>query len=334
MHGPRHLKPDASTSSHLEAPGDREPAWSFACPNCRSAVQIGDGGAHCPRCDRIYACASGIWRFLPDERLIPYEQFLREYRIVRKHQGWGKPDSTYFLALPDVTTDDPQREIWRRRRQSYQLLVEKIIEPATRRRGPLRILDLGAGNCWLAYQLTKRGHQAAAIDISVDSTDGLGAHLWYHAELEKIGRAPFTPIQAEFDELPLLGRAVDMVLFNGSLHYSKDCRVTLREASRVLSPEGALIIMDSPVYRHAWSGEQMVREREDELERVHNFRSASIPAENFLTFGRLEDLARDLGLRWKMYGQAGIVSRVVQQRRRMGGLREFAAMPVIAGYRV
>lgn len=313
------------------------PSWSFACPICRNALALGSRDARCAQCDRVYARSSEIWRFLPEERLAQYEQFLREYHIVREDQGWGRLDASYFLALPHVAPDDPQRDMWRRRGGSCRLLFANIIGPmAARRKRPLRILDLGAGNCWLAYQLTELGHQVAAIDLSVDPTDGLGAHVWYRRELEKARRTRFTLIQAEFDRLPLSGHGVDVALFNASLHYSTDCGVTLREALRVLSPEGAVIIVDSPVYRHAGSGEQMVRERETEFERTYGFRSDSVPAEYFLTTDRLEELAHELALQWQTYppvGRSDLRVRVKGQWRRLRGLRELAAMPVIAGYR-
>jgi predicted RNA methylase len=44
---------------------------------------------------------------------------------------------------------------------------------------PLRIADLGAGNCWLSYRLALRGHLPIAIDIQGDPLDGLGAGLHY-----------------------------------------------------------------------------------------------------------------------------------------------------------
>jgi SAM-dependent methyltransferase len=177
------------------------------------------------------------------------------------------------------------------------------------------------------------GHQVAAIDLSLDAMDGLGAHLWYRSELEKARCTPFTIIQSEFDHLPLTDGDADVALFNASLHYSVDAGVTLREALRVLSPRGILAIVDSPVYRKASSGEQMVREREIEFERTYGFRSDSVPAENFLTVDRLNSLARDLGLRWEKYVPPGAASRVKTRFRRIRGLREFAEMPVIAGFR-
>jgi SAM-dependent methyltransferase len=259
---------------------------------------------------------------------------LHEYRIVRADQGWGQSDPAYFLALPTVPPNDPQSAVWQRRRHSYETLLREVILPAEARLGrPLSVIDIGAGNCWLAHRLTQLGHRVVAVDISTDVGDGLGAYKWYLGEREARANTRLTPVQAEFDHIPLVDREIDVAVFNASLHYSTNYEPTLREALRVLAPEGVLAIMDSPVYRHAGSGEQMVREREQAFERTYGFRSDSMPAEHFLTTRRLEELARDLALRWQVYGRAGRLSYAVGPWRRLRGLRELAQMPVIVGYR-
>jgi SAM-dependent methyltransferase len=271
---------------------------------------------------------------------VRYTSFLREYHTIRHDQGWGRPDAGYFLALPEVAANDPQWAIWRRRTESYHVLRLQVIAPLAERLGrPLRILDLGAGNCWLTYRLTELGHQVAAVDLSADATDGLGAHSWYAHELETRGRSPMTPIQADFNHLPLPDYAVDLALFNASLHYSIASEETLREALRVLAPDGIVVILDSPVYHDALSGEQMVRERESAFERSYGFRSDSLPAEQFLTWHRLDDLACALDLHWRICAAVGgrnfgsLSYRTRRLWRRVRGLRELAELPVIVGAR-
>src|SRR5581483_4015429 len=113
-----------------------------------------------------------------------------------------------------------------------------------------------------------------------------------------------------FDRLPFPNDEADVAVFNASLHYSTDYGVTLREALRVLSPQRIVVIMDSPVYRQAGSGAQMVRERTGAFERRYGFRSDSVPAEHFLTTDRLAELAHDLALRWQPYAPVSSVSRL------------------------
>lgn len=321
------MNPDVRQSVSVPAP------WRFACPICRHVLDSRSDELSCARCDMSYTSSSGIWRFLPEERAQHYRRFLHEYRLVREKQGWGRPDASYFLSLPDVARNDPQWEIWRRRRRSFAVLVSRVIEPMSAHlRSPLRVLDLGAGNCWLSHRLSQLGHHVAAIDVSDDWVDGLGAHGWYRSSAGTF----FTPVQAEFDRLPLCRTSADIVVFNGSFHYSPEFSVTLREAISMLVPEGVVVILDSPVYRSAASGEAMVRERELAFERLCGCQSSELVAEQYLTWKRLSELANAVGVRWNtlaLPGRAGsqLRGQLRKRFRALCGLRELATMPVIVG---
>ncbi len=263
---------------------------------------------------------------MPEGRAKQYEDFLREYQIVRAQEGWGASHADYFRALPRVARDDPQRKTWRIRAKSFGALLDRAVAPREAQLGrPMRILDLGAGNCWLSHRLAQRGHQVAAVDISLSTTDGLGAHVWYQPHR-------FLPVQAEFDRLPFAAGQMDLVLFNASLHYSTDCAVTLTEARRVLRPDGRLVIMDSPVYEGAASGEQMVRERETAYQRTYGFRSNALGAENFLTTERLNELAVAVGIRWEVFAPFYGVDWLLRPwKAKLRGSREPAKLPLIVG---
>jgi SAM-dependent methyltransferase len=194
------------------------------------------------------------------------------------------------------------------------------------RNRPVRTLDLGAGNGWLSYRLAERGHQVAAVDLLTDNRDGLGTHTLY-----PVG---YTPIQAEFDRLPLDDGQADLAVFNASLHYSRDYEVTLSEALRVLRDEGTLVILDSPVYRQRRSGEKMIEERGRSFETRYGFRSGSPPGEGFLTFNRLDQLSNRLGVEWQtlkpFYGLGWTAKR---WRELVFGSREPATFMLIVGGR-
>jgi ubiquinone/menaquinone biosynthesis C-methylase UbiE len=155
----------------------------------------------------------------------------------------------------------------------------------------LKILDLGAGDGWLSNRLAAQGDRVLAVDLLVNEQDGLGA--WKHYEHS------FTPVQAEFNHLPVMDRFADAMIFNASFHYSEDYAKTLKEALRVASAQGLIIIMDSPLYRHASSGDQMVQEREAQFKEKYGFASDNLQSENYLTYARLDELARELNLTWK-----------------------------------
>jgi SAM-dependent methyltransferase len=190
----------------------------------------------------------------------------------------------------------------------------------------MRIVDLGAGNGWLAYQLALRGHSVAALDIQTDAHDGLGAWVHYDAQ--------FTPIQAEFDRLPLAAAQADLAVFNGSLHYSADCAATLAEALRVLRPDGLVAVLDSPMYAAASNGAAMVDERQAGFQRIYGFASDALPSEHYLTPGRVHELGEALGLRWHIlrpfHGWRWALRPYLA---RLRGGRQPAEFPVLIGSR-
>ncbi|MEW5988476.1 MAG: class I SAM-dependent methyltransferase [Chloroflexota bacterium] len=267
----------------------------LACPRCRMALAAdGPDAARCPAEGTVYYRVEGIWRMLLPERTAVFERFSREYERVRQAEGWGLPERTYYLALPFRDLSGRHRDVWAIRRRSYQTLVAEIVEPQAKAAGrPLRVLDLGAGNGWLSYRLSQQGQQVAAVDLLTNAVDGLGAHVYY-------GR-PFLTIQAEFDRLPLSEGQVDLVIFNGSLHYASHYEQTLAEALRALTDEGQIVIMDSPFYHDPDSGRRMVQEREERFAQLYGFRGDSLPNENYLTFDRLAELGRQLHLAWAIH---------------------------------
>jgi hypothetical protein len=57
--------------------------------------------------------------------------------------------------------------------------------------------------------------------------------------------------------------------------------------------------MDSPVYRRSSSGEKMVEERKTDFMKRYGFASDSLQSENFLTYTRMRELGKSLGVRWR-----------------------------------
>jgi SAM-dependent methyltransferase len=145
----------------------------------------------------------------------------------------------------------------------------------------------------MSYRLALRQHRPVALDIFADSRDGLGAARHYPVR--------FFSVEAEFDRLPFCAARFDLVVYNSSIHYSTDYRRTLSEAQRVLRPQGRAVIIDSPIYRERQHGEWMRVERHAQFERTYGFRSDNIPSIEFLDLSILEELSKDLGIRWQIH---------------------------------
>ena len=252
-------------------------------------------------------------------------QFAREYRTVRRAEGWGSLDGAYYRHLPFQDLTGRFTDIWRIRARSYHTFLHRVLAPLESLTGrPLNVVDLGAGSGWLGYRLARRGHWVAAVDLLDDVLDGLGAVRHY--------ATPVRPLLAEFDHLPMPTGHLDLAVFNASFHYSTDYAKTLCETLRVLRKQGTLVILDSPVYRGPTSGMRMVQERQARFLAKYGFASDALPSEHFLTPARLDMMAAELGIAWRLH-RPGLDWRS-SLGRAIGGIRarrEPAQFPVIVG---
>jgi ubiquinone/menaquinone biosynthesis C-methylase UbiE len=289
---------------------------TLACPICQSVLSVKGAAATCATCQQTFARREGIWRFLPQSRACEFADFLREYQTVRADEDWGAADADYYRTLPHVGKDDPQRNIWRIRARSFERLLTLIGNG-----GPVKILDVGAGNGWLANQLGRRGHTVAALDLADDSHDGLGARVHYAASFETY--------QAEFDRMPFGEAQFDMVIFNAALHYARALSVTLREARRVMRSDGSIIVMDSPFYSRPSSGAAMLAEREASFAHKYGF-NRQVRTIGFLTRADLEQSAAEAGLEMDIWAEDNRWAARLRRtwiERRTG--REPARFPVV-----
>jgi SAM-dependent methyltransferase len=300
-------------------------AFKLACPRCHAPLPPAANATSltCPQDGLTFEQIDGIWRFLLPERVAHLSQFMQEYEQVRQAEGWGGPDATYYRALPFVDRSGRYAHIWHIRAQSYRVLCRRLLPVGTE---PQRILDLGAGNGWLANRLAQAGHQVAAVDLMTNARDGLGTHRYYDAA--------YLPLQAEYDYLPLAQAQADLAIFNGSFHYATSYEQTLGEVLRVLRPQGRIVIMDSPLYRDGRSGQQMVQERQAAFAEQFGFRGDALPHENYLTPDRLTELANAFSLKWQVikpfYGWRWAIRPWLA---RLRGHREPASFYLIVGRR-
>jgi SAM-dependent methyltransferase len=242
----------------------------------------------------------GIWRFLPPDRAAIFAPFLRDYTSIRDAEGYGYDDLARLRRLPDVDPAEPLAWQWRMRAVSFASLRRHVLvrpssfvlRPSSNEHSKLRVLDLGAGVGWLSNRLAELGHNPYAIDLNLDQRDGLGAARHYDGD--------WPCMQAEFDRLPLAEQQADLVIYNASLHYSTGYHATLAEALRVLRPDGRIVVLDSPIYRHDASGRQMIAERQAAFARDHGTRSDALPNIGYLTWAMLRELGHELRLRWRI----------------------------------
>jgi ubiquinone/menaquinone biosynthesis C-methylase UbiE len=260
------------------------------CSRCSTPID----NQTCPECNFQLRISGGIVRALPPEQAAHYAQFIADYERIRAAEGRGSQSQEYYLRLPYEDSTGRNSQQWKIRAKSFDYLATHILNPMESYK---RILDLGAGNCWMSFRLALAGHQPVAVDLLTNEHDGLGAALHYHKHLPN----SIPRFQAEATHLPFQAEQFDAVIFNASFHYSENYEVTLREALRCVQIGGCVIVCDTPWYSREESGRQMVVERHTAFHQRFGTASDSVNSLEYLTNERLRELEERLSIRWTTY---------------------------------
>jgi SAM-dependent methyltransferase len=262
------------------------------CPRCRVDIQ----GSDCAQCALHLQLHDGIVYALPPERVAHYARFTEEYERIRAAEGRGSDSDDFYLGLPYSDVSGKNGQQWKIRARSYDYLIKHVLRPNLRA-GSGRILDLGAGNCWMSFRLASAGYRLCAVDLLINERDGLGAGTHYRKYLPEM----FPRLQAELARLPFQNGQFDAVVFNASFHYAEDYEGTLGEALRCVKTGGMVVISDTPWYSREESGRRMVSERRAAFLQRYGTASDSVRSLDYLTDERLRILEGKLLIRWTIH---------------------------------
>lgn len=235
------------------------------------------------------------------ESAIPGElaRFRDAYGAHRAAEGRAHKGGELF-DLPYLAKGPLARQ-WGVRARTFDAFMRRLLRPMAAELGrPVDLVDLGAGNGWLCYRAAMEGHRCTALDIREDEVDGLGASGEYLAAKPGL----FERAISSFDSLPLPSHAVDLAVFNASLHYALDLAVTLKEAVRVVRPGGMVVILDSPFYRSERAGAAMAAEKKAQSGHSFGARAGellALPFVEYLTRDSLRGASAALGLEWRRH---------------------------------
>lgn len=262
------------------------------CPRCKAALDA----LECRLCGFRICVSSGIVHALPPDGEAHYARFVRDYENIRAAEGRGSEDDNFYLGLPYTDSTGRNQGQWRIRARSFDYLLNHVLKTNQEINGG-RILDLGAGNCWMSFRLALAGYCPFAVDLLTNSNDGLGAAEHYRKHLPAL----FPRIQADLMTLPFQSEQFDAAIFNASFHYVEDDEAALREALRCVRSGGVVIICDTPWYSSEASGDLMVSERRAAFLRLYGTASDSIESTEYLTDERLRSLEKRLGIKWTAF---------------------------------
>lgn len=161
------------------------------------------------------------------------------YVVARDREGRLLSDELVAL-LPNLPSEHPLAEEWRLRADSARRLVAAL----HRLQRPLRVIELGCGNGWLAHRIAEVPH-----------SDVVGADV-NDVELQQARRVfaqrsnlRFVHHDMESGELPLW--RPDVVVVASAIQYVADPTGLIAAWLSSLAPHGEIHILDSPIYRAA-----------------------------------------------------------------------------------
>jgi ubiquinone/menaquinone biosynthesis C-methylase UbiE len=128
-------------------------------------------------------------------------------------------------------------------RKKYSRVLERLLQDelgGTCRPEGLRVLDVGAGNCWLLSRLS-RDHTRVGVDLST------GLHGIDDRWVDREGRKTLQFIYGDGRRLPFRDGTFDFVYSNEFVSHVGGIDQTITEQLRVLKTGGLLAIMDANV---------------------------------------------------------------------------------------
>jgi SAM-dependent methyltransferase len=102
-----------------------------------------------------------------------------------------------------------------------------------------RVLDLGCGGGHASFAVAAQVREVVAYDLSRDMLDAVAA------EAKRRGLGNIATRQGTVDRLPFAAGDFDVAMTRFSMHHWRDLGAGLREARRVLKPEGRAVLMDT-----------------------------------------------------------------------------------------
>ena len=261
----------------------------LCCPECGGRLSHSGGGLECVRDQAFFATLAGIHRLLGPERHAELAAATAFYCRVRADEGFK-----HSADLPRVPKRHALARIWKLRARHFTRFIDWLSHT---RPGGQAIVDIGAGCCWSAQRLAERGHSVAALDINLDPEDGLAA-----IGAERVGRSGIERIEADMEFVPIDANSADVVMLNGALHYARCPQNVVAEARRVLKPDGALVIFDSPIYRRSSDGEAMVKSKRKDFLQRYGYAPCREAAAGYFTIADLSRMLDRSGFEVRVIG--------------------------------
>lgn len=168
-------------------------------------------------------------------------QTLGRFSTFEKHYIDIRRKENRVLSIPEIQrlpypdeTNEHHKE-WKLRQKN----IERLLAYLRQKKGPLRILDIGCGNGFMAYLMAGSNNTVVGVDVNLTELKQAAIAFpeqnitWYYLDL--------------MNEL-LPEKQFDIITFCASFQYFKDAEKILSICKNMIAPTGEIHIIDSPFY--------------------------------------------------------------------------------------
>jgi ubiquinone/menaquinone biosynthesis C-methylase UbiE len=163
-------------------------------------------------------------------------QFEETYLALRRKEGRMYSDEE-VRWLPTVDSSHPYFTEWRIRKHSS----DKLIRYLRNKKQSLRILEVGCGNGWLCFQLSKI-EDSEVIGIDINKTELKQAQRIFG----KFNNLEF--VMAEIGDERIQSTKFDTIIFAASIQYFPSLDEIILSCLQILNEKGEIHILDSHFY--------------------------------------------------------------------------------------
>jgi SAM-dependent methyltransferase len=198
------------------------------CPMCDAATTA--DADTCPA-GHLLEDAAGVIRLLPSDLRAAVDALEADVATWRLEQGRTALPRSALRELPfgDAVAGDAE---WKLRRADLRLVRRVIGRRTGVCGGPVRVLDIGAWNGWLAARLAVDGHAVTAFDLFA-GPDALGARHVMPGRWRAVQGDPTVPER--------MGERFDVVILDRCLTFQPDPAAAVRAAAGVAVGGGLVI---------------------------------------------------------------------------------------------
>lgn len=163
--------------------------------------------------------------------------FEEQYILLRNRENRIYTDEELF-HLPDIADSHPHFSEWMIRKRSAQRLIAKL----ETRKESLSILEIGCGNGWLTYQLSRiPGSRVIGIDINLTELHQAARVFNSNSKLKFI--------YGDIRSGVISDLKFDAIVLAASVQYFASLSGILNTCLQHLTKKGEIHIIDSPFYK-------------------------------------------------------------------------------------